>query len=378
MKQKKIITLLITIFIFLSVLLAFIIWKNIEPEMTDSDKIAVVATSVETAPTQEETSGAETEATTLARTSYNMFFAGDILLDNSGIINLYDSKGINGIIASDLQADMVNADICMANNEFSFSTRGTPMEDKQFTFRVNPSYVKVLNELGLDIVSLANNHALDYGKDALSDTFDTLDKAGIFYSGAGADRQRASKAYYKDLGDTKVGILSASRVIPVAGWNIDIDSPGMLCTYGTEAILKAIKETKQSCDYLVVYVHWGVERMELPEDYQHSLAKKYIDAGADLVVGTHPHVPQGIEYYNGKPIIYSLGNYIFNINMPSAYAINVMLNSEGAPSVQVIPVTSNNCHLHKSEGSDKKSKLKYLESISFDVKIDADGYISPK
>lgn len=385
MKRKHKSTLLITIFIFLSLLLAFIIWDTIRPFTVSSDNL-YTSTNDETTVNSDaigsladETQAVtETSAETTPRTSYNMFFAGDIQLDHNGIINLYNSKGIDGIISADLQSDMVNADLCMANNEFSFSTRGTPMENKQFTFRANPSYVSILKELGLDVVSLANNHALDYGRDALNDTFKTLDNANIFYSGAGKDIKRASKPYYADLGNTRVGIISASRVIPVADWNIEIGSPGMLCSYSTAAITKAIKEAKALCNYLVVYIHWGVELMEMPEDYQRALAKKYIDAGADLVIGTHPHVPQGIEYYNNKPIIYSLGNYIFNINMPSAYAVNVTLDNDGTPAVRIIPVASSNCHLYKLDKTDRADMLKYIESISFNVKINADGYISQK
>ena len=113
-----------------------------------------------------------------------LIFAGDVLFANAFKSN-YDAGGIEKVIEPQLLQELQDADIFMVNNEFPFSNRGEPMEDKQFTFCCDPKYVKALNEMGVDIVSLANNHTLDYGRDALSDTFTTLDGAGILYAGAG-------------------------------------------------------------------------------------------------------------------------------------------------------------------------------------------------
>ena len=240
-----------------------------------------------------------------------MVFSGDILL-SSYVLNNYENRGIDGVVSEELLREMQNADLTMVNEEFPFSARGTQAQDKQFTFRVDPSYVKILQEMGIDVVTLANNHALDYGTEALSDSFQTLDDAGIAYVGAGDSRERAAEAYITELGGKTFGFLAASRVIPEVSWNIDNQQPGMLCTYDSTALCEAIKKAKENCDYVAVYVHWGIERENMPQDYQRQLGKAYIDAGADIVIGSHPHVLQGIEYYNGKPIVYSLGNYIFN------------------------------------------------------------------
>ena len=119
-----------------------------------------------------------------------LIFAGDVLFANAFKSN-YDAGGIEKVIEPQLLQELQDADIFMVNNEFPFSNRGEPMEDKQFTFCCDPKYVKALNEMGVDIVSLANNHTLDYGRDALSDTFTTLDGAGILYAGAGETKERA-------------------------------------------------------------------------------------------------------------------------------------------------------------------------------------------
>lgn len=100
-------------------------------------------------------------------------------------------------------------------------------------------------------------------------------------------------------------------MIPVASWNVENQTPGVFATYDAAALNAKIGETKKECDYLTVYVHWGLEHKEYPEDYEHTLAEGYVNAGADLVIGSHPHCLQGVEYINGKPVFYSLGNFLF-------------------------------------------------------------------
>ena len=147
-------------------------------------------TAVETTEAEERTEAAEVaeeaEAGGQAEAdgSTTILFTGDVLFANAFKAG-YDADGIKGVVAPELLEELRAADILMVNNEFPFSDRGTPMADKQFTFRCSPGYVKALNEMGVDVVSLANNHTLDYGREALSDTFAALDGAGILYGGAG-------------------------------------------------------------------------------------------------------------------------------------------------------------------------------------------------
>lgn len=157
---------------------------------------------------------------------------------------------------------LVNADITMVNEEFPFSNRGTQMEDKQYTFRTDPSYAAALKEMGVDVVTLANNHILDYGREALSDTFTTLDGQGILYAGAGDSVERAQEVQVIEVDGKKYGFLAASRVLPVAGWNVESAVPGVLSTYDETRFVNAIAEARSQCDVLVVYVHWGLEHQE--------------------------------------------------------------------------------------------------------------------
>lgn len=305
---------------------------------------------------------------------FTMFFTGDVMLQYC--TGLYENHGINGLITEYIQQEMINADMTMINNEFPFSTRGEKAPDKQFTFRVDPYYVSALLDMGVDVASLANNHALDFGQDALIDTFTTLDDAGIAYVGAGETKERAEEAIFIEAGGRKIGVLSASRVIPVVEWNIENRQPGLFCTYDSTRLVQRIQEIESQCDYVVVFVHWGKEKKAYPEEYQHNLAKQYIDAGADLVVGNHAHVPQGIEYYKGVPIVYSLGNYIFNPNMTDTYALKVVWNVEGETVLQVIPVDTQNHLTRELTGDEAQAFYDYLEGISFGVEIDENGIVS--
>lgn len=305
---------------------------------------------------------------------FTMFFSGDVMIQRC--TNLYDNEGINRIISDYIEGEMLSADMTVINNEFPFSTRGSQHPDKQFTFRVDPKYVSILQEMGVDVASLANNHALDYLTDALLDSFTTLDNAGISYVGAGETKERAEEAIFVESGGRKVGVLSASRVIPVVEWNIENRQPGLFCTYDSTRLVERIKEVKKQCDYVVVFVHWGIERVAYPEEYQHNLAKQYIDAGADLVVGNHSHVPQGIEYYNGVPIVYCMGNFIFNEDMTDTYATKVTWDAEGNTSLQVIPVDTNNYYTSELTGEDAQAFYDYLEGISFGVSIDEFGNVT--
>lgn len=316
----------------------------------------------------------ETQETEPEISDFSMFFTGDVMIQRC--TDLYESEGINRIISEYIEQEMVSADMTVINNEFPFSNRGTQHPDKQFTFRVDPKYVSMLQDMGVDVASLANNHALDFQIDALLDTFTTLDEAGIPYVGAGETKERAEEAIFVEAGGRTVGVLSASRVIPVGAWNIENRQPGLFCTYDSTRLVERIKEIEEQCDYVVVFVHWGIERNALPEEYQHNLAKQYIDAGADLVVGNHSHVPQGIEYYNGVPIVYCLGNFIFNPDMIDTYALKVIWDTEGKTSLQVIPVDTKNYYTSELADTEAQAFYDYLEGISFDVSIDDNGFVT--
>ena len=349
--------------------------NSTEDTSTETD-----AVEAENADSQEESSATPTPIEEVQAKPIVLGFAGDINFDeNSYPVAKYDSEknGILGGLSSDLVEEMNAADVMILNNEFAYSTRGTKTPDKSYTFRANPSRVGILNEMGVDIVSLANNHALDYGPDALLDTFDALDGAGVEYIGAGIDMDRAKAPIYFTVGDKTIAYVAASRVVFSMDWYANDTRLGMIGTYDPTLFLESIKEATENSDFVVAFVHWGVERENYPQTYQRTLATQYIDAGADAVVGCHPHVLQGFEYYKGKPIAYSLGNFWFSNSTRESGFLKLYLDTEDTVRMQILPAMSKGTFTYLlTEEAERKTYFDFLEEISYGATIDEDGFVT--
>lgn len=297
-------------------------------------------------------------------------FAGDVMFSDPFLAS-YDKSGISAIADSEMLGRMLNADLFLINEEFPFSLRGEAMEDKQFTFRADPKYVKIFQELGVDIATVANNHALDFGRDAFCDTLHTLRDANITCIGGGYNLSEASAPAVRTIGGQTFAIFGATRVSPSATWYASDSQAGLFQTYDATLLNQKIAEAHTEYDHVIVFVHWGIEKNETPEDYQRSLAKGYIDAGADLVVGCHPHVLQGFEYYNGVPIIYSLGNYLFGNRDGDTVLLEASYDSEGAPSIQLVPCKRIGGVLSRIQHPE--ALFQHLTDLSFGVTVSEDG-----
>ena len=312
--------------------------------------------------------------------SMTILFSGDVLLSDH-VLNAYSrAGGISGVLDQGYLSAIQSTDYFAVNEEFPFSSRGTQAADKQYTFRLAPEKVSIFKEIGIDAVTLANNHALDYGTEALLDTCDVLDGAGILHTGAGKDLDAAKQPVVFEKNGQRVALIGATRVIPQADWAATKGHPGMLSSYevSVEPLLSQIADCHAAGEKVVVLIHWGIERDETPQEYQRALAKRYIDAGADLVIGSHPHVLQGIEYYKGKPILYSMGNFIFGSSIPKTMLVQAEFKGDDL-SLQLIPGTSSGGYTHTlTDASEKTQFYQYLEEISFGVSVDADGSVSPQ
>ena len=297
-------------------------------------------------------------------------FAGDVMFSDP-FLSSYDKSGISTIADNEMLEHMQNADLFLINEEFPFSLRGEAMEDKQFTFRADPKYVKIFQELGVDIATVANNHALDFGRDAFCDTLDTLKNTDITCIGGGYNLSEASAPAVRTLNGQTFAIFGATRVSPSATWYASDSQAGLFQTYDATLLNQKIAEAHTEYDHVIVFVHWGIERNETPEDYQRSLAKGYIDAGADLVVGCHPHVLQGFEYYNGVPIVYSLGNYLFGNRDGDTVLLEATYGSEGAPSIQLVPCKRIGGVLSRIQHPE--ALFQHLTDLSFGVIVSEDG-----
>lgn len=376
----------ITLYILSLITVGVIIWALIFGNKTSSgtngtgDQTVGNMESVETETEADEAlndalEGTETETEVSKQEDTVLLFAGDVLIAEA-LEKRYDTEGITAVVSEEVLAAMQSADIMMVNNEFQFSTRGEPMEDKQFTFQTDPKYVQVLLDLGVDIVSLANNHSLDFGQDALLDTMATLDEAGILHAGAGATKERAEELQVIEVNGKKFGFLAATRVIPVSQWNIEYGQPGLFATYDETRLLERIEESSEECDFLTVYVHWGIERVQYPKAYQRKLAECYFEAGADLIIGAHPHVLQGMELFDGKPVFYSLGNYIFNSRYTKTALVEVTVTAEGDVSYRLIPAFASEGKTEIYTGEEAQDLFAYLTKISANVKVESDGSLS--
>lgn len=311
----------------------------------------------------------------------DIIFTGDVELSEYVQSN-YNAQGIDGVCSSGIRRLLKRSDIVAINNEFSFSERGTPA-DKQYTFRVAPSYVAILNELGIDVAGLANNHSLDYGQEALLDTIDTLNGAGIDNTGAGSSLDEASKLVIREIDGRKFGFLACSRVIPYASWDVRNSQPGLFTCYDPTELVARTQAARSQCDYLFVLIHWGVEQTTRLEDYQTQIGHAVIDAGADAVIGSHPHILQGIEYYNSKPIFYSLGNFIFNRDISQTAVVRVTADEAGV-SYSIIPCYASGATTYLAgdsgpAGYDKTEEiLETLRQLSPNVELTSDGTMTER
>lgn len=309
-------------------------------------------------------------------------FAGDILFDEKyAVMSTMVQNGgvISNAIEPDLIQEMKDADIMMINNEFPYSDRGAPTENKQFTFRARPSSVSYLDDLGVDLVALANNHAYDYGEDAFLDTLTTLEEAGITYVGAGHNLEEARRPVYYIIDNMKIAFIAATQIEksdnPDTKGATD-SSAGVFRCWNGDNLIETIKEAKENSDFVIVYLHWGTENDAGTDWAQEKQAPEVAAAGADLIIGDHPHCLQRISMVQGVPVIYSLGNFWFNSKTVDTGMVKVTLNGDGLQSFQFIPCLQSGCKTSLLQGEEKERVLNYMRSISDGVQIDEDGYVT--
>ena len=311
-------------------------------------------------------------------------FAGDILFDDHYAVKVkmnQRGRSIEGSISQEMLDVMRSADIFMVNNEFPYSNRGTPTENKKFTFRAKPEYASYLLDMGADIVSLANNHAYDYGKIAFLDTLDTLNGIGMPYVGAGRNLEEAIKPVYFIVNDQKIAFVAATQIERTE--NPDTkeatqNSPGVFRCWNVDKLLEVVANAKQVSDYVIVYIHWGTEATDQLDWAQKDQAVKISNAGADLIIGDHPHVLQQFGYCEDTPVMYSLGNFLFNSKAQDTCLVKLTLDANGFKSLQFIPGRQQDCSVTMLHGTEKERVLSYMRKISPGVTIDGDGFVTKK
>ncbi len=228
---------------------------------------------------------------------------GDIMLDRW----VGKKLAANGcaIIVEQVAEQLREADIAFGNLECPLSTVGAHQPSGACIFRADPKTVKVLVLGGFDIVSLANNHTLNSGKAALMQTLEHLEEAGIAYVGAARDKERGSEPTFFAVRDIRIGFMAYTDLSFGHGSYSKVDRE-------LTRLRAQIQEAKNNCNLLIASYHWGEEYRRKPTSRQVRVAHASIEAGADVVLGHHPHVLEGVEIYRNKPILYSMGNFIFD------------------------------------------------------------------
>lgn len=304
-------------------------------------------------------------------------FVGDIMFSGT-VETLLKDKGYDYPFMF-VKEYLQGADITLANLETPISERGEP-EDKTYAYRTSPKAIPHLVESGIDVLNLANNHILDYGLQGMLDTFDRLDQAGLKRIGAGRDVEEAYAPVIIEKNGIQIAFFGFSQVVPEVWWKADKDHPGVAETYNYIRPVEAIESVRNQVDLIVVTAHWGGENVDIPDDRQTEMAHRYIDAGADLVIGGHPHVLQSIENYKDKWIAYSLGNFIFTTNEKPLTWETVILEAscskDGRCDIQLIPIFNMYAQPKPMEDAKAKALFTRITEFSIQAKVLPDGWLS--
>jgi poly-gamma-glutamate capsule biosynthesis protein CapA/YwtB (metallophosphatase superfamily) len=269
---------------------------------------------------------------------------GDIMLAGKGTAT-YENLGYDHPFAS-VAHELQTADITIGNLEAPITRYGTEFTGKKFRFRTSPKAAEAMQRAGFLVLTLANNHIMDFGAVGLRETLRNLNNASILHTGAGENLNMARKSALVRVGEKRIAFLAYSLTFPpefYARRHRAGTAPG-IGSYFAKDIAKA----KSVADHVIVSFHWGAERATGPKPYQITAAYKAINAGADIVIGHHSHVLQGIEFYKGGVIFYSLGNFAFGSTSPSSdiSIIARLTLDKGIKEVELIPLNVLNSEIH--------------------------------
>ena len=319
-------------------------------------------------------------------TDKNVITDKTITIDLVGDINLADDwytmeaaaqrGGVSDCISENAQSELASADISVVNNEFVYEDGETPLAGKTYTFGAATENVKLLKIFSADLVTLANNHVYDYGEEGLISTLDTLDDAEIPYVGAGRNLEEASAIKYFVVKGRKIAFVSATEIEKFAKYTKEAteNSPGVIKTIDTSLFCSVIAEAKANADYVVACVHWGIEGKNDFEAEQRRMAEDYVKAGADVVIGGHPHRLQGVEFIEDTPVAYSLGNFWFSTGTIYTTIAQIRIDESGELSLYMIPCIQQNLTTSiLTEEAEIDDFYKYVADVSYGVGIDADG-----
>ncbi|HLY61361.1 MAG TPA: CapA family protein [Terriglobia bacterium] len=267
-----------------------------------------------------------------------LLFVGDVMLSRSVGAKMKAVRDWNYPFEK-IADTLRGADLTYANLECPVSDTGAD-QHHLYSFRADPLVIDGLKFAGFSVLGVANNHMYDWGRPALLDTVHRLRVAGLHPVGAGANELEAHYPVIVNMKGVRVAFLAYVGIPPEEA-TADADQPGVAWLEG-DRVMSDIRFARPLADVLIVCLHWGTEYAPRPDWKQVELAHQMIDAGADLVVGGHPHVVQPCEFYHGRWIAYSLGNFIFDQRWPSTHhglMLRVTLTGKQVTDATPIPIT---------------------------------------
>lgn len=311
-------------------------------------------------------------------------FIGDINFADGWYTTEYMERQENGLedcISSELLQLMNQSDVMTVNNEFTYGENGTALPGKAYTFQAATSTAQNLELFGTDLVNLANNHVYDYGEEGLRKTMDAITSMGIPYVGAGENREEAEKIVYFVVNGRKIAIVSATEIERTTNFTKEATetSPGVLKMLNPQRFIQVIEKADETSDYVIALTHWGTEGKVLYDNLEMMYAQKLVAAGADAIIGGHPHRLQGCGFVNGAPIAYSLGNFWFSTGNLYTTVAQIVIEADGTLRLQYVPCVQENLTTRLITNQEEREDFfDYLATISYDVGIDENGFVYDK
>jgi poly-gamma-glutamate synthesis protein (capsule biosynthesis protein) len=262
---------------------------------------------------------------------------GDVSLDPS-YIPAFRSNGY-GWAWSGLDGLFEQDDLTVINHECPSTDIVAPIP-KTFSFRCDPEALDEARRAGVEVASLANNHGFDQGPDGLIDSIRNLERADIMPLGAGSSEEEADAPRYVEVKGWRIGLVGVGEVIDPDYQVADGDEVGTAVGHDFPRALRAIREAEANADLVIVVIHWGVELDTQPREYQVLEAHRMIDAGADVIFGHHAHRLQPMEVYEGRPIFYGLGNFVwphFSVEGSTTAVAEVFVRPDGTIRGRLLP-----------------------------------------
>lgn len=250
-------------------------------------------------------------------------FGGDVAFESANAERLAaDPSSVMSLVAPALS----EAELAVVNLETAVTEGGTAAP-KQFTFRAPPSAWSALDAAGVDVVSMANNHGLDFGVEGLEDSLDTAAAAGMPVVGIGRSEDEAFAPWRTTVNGQRIAVIGATQVLDdplIEEWTATGDRPGLASAKRVDRLVEEVQRARVDADTVVVFLHWGVEQQDCPSGDQETLAATLVQAGADVVVGSHAHRVQGAGRLGEAFVAYGLGNFTFMERTPQSRFTGVL------------------------------------------------------